>query len=422
VEDAEGGIVFRKRRLERIFAGFRSTDHDVQRESHDALAELTEAGSLSSSEAAQALRLAAEPLPQRENDWEDSAVDLVLAAVTGASDDLVPVVAEVYAHLPTPFARTAALRIPANVGSREAVATLARLLSAPPHPREDLASIWWEAEPRHAELVVPALVKHLDNEASRADVFDIALRLARTEPIAPEHAALLVPVALADLRSVRPRAPTTFDWSAHNVDSALERRHRAERALVLIGRAPATEETIEELSLWTGLDSVPAGAAVASLVRLGVEPNSASVARIARDPEARASLFDALSELKRLDLIPPECRTQEALAEAQLVEWLTYPAELGRPPDETRFVETISAETDSGPADLYVFRVRAEGGQYTGPTWFAGVAGPYLRANSPTTAGGWMTFSAFEPWDERSPLDHAELVAEILESWRKAEK
>jgi hypothetical protein len=32
-----------------------------------------------------------------------------------------------------------------------------------------------------------------------------------------------------------------------------------------------------------------------------------------------------------------------------------------------------------------------------------------------------MTFSAFEPWEERSPVDHAELIAETLESWGRFE-
>jgi hypothetical protein len=141
--------------LDDIFAGFRSTDHDVQRESDDLLRELTNERPLTAEEAARALRLAGETLPPRENYWEDSASDLVLAAVTGASEDLVPVVEEVYTHLPTPFSRNAALRLLANVGTREATDVLARLLQSPPDPRDDLDAIWWEAEPRHADLLLP---------------------------------------------------------------------------------------------------------------------------------------------------------------------------------------------------------------------------------------------------------------------------
>jgi hypothetical protein len=408
-------------RLDHIFDGLRSTDHRVQRESGDALGDLVAVTRLTTEEAAQALRLAAEDLPPRENEWEDSASDLVLAAVTGASEELISVVEDVYAHLPTPFSRTAALRILANLGTREAVASLALLLSAPPDPREDLDTIWWEAEPRHADLVLPALLRRLDIRASRADIFDLAIRLAATESIPPEHAAVLAPTALADVRKLRRRAPETFDCRARNLDAALDRRRRSERALAVIGYAAPSTEAIDELRQWIDRDPVPASAALASLVRYGVEPDAAAVERIAADPEARRRLFSALCELNRLELIPPQYSTQEALAEAELVEWLTYPAELGRPPDEVRLADVISADTDRGPADLFVFRIRSEAWHYTGPRWFAGVAGPYLRADEPTTDGGWMTFSAFEPWDERSPLDHAELVAEILESWNKAD-
>jgi hypothetical protein len=260
-------------------------------------------------------------------------------------------VEEGYPRLPTPFSRTVALRLLATLGSRDAAAVLARLLAAPPDPRPDLDTIWWETEPRHADLVLPALLTRLADERSRAHVFDLALRLAATEPIAPEHAAVVAPVALAELRALRPRVGEQFDW---------------------------VRET------FTG--------------KRGVGSSM------------------ALSELHRLDLIPAEHRTQEALAESELVEWLTYPAELGRPPTEIELAERVSADSQDGAIDLYVFRFRTEGGRLRRGKWFAGVAGPYRREDTPTTRSGRMTFSAFEPWDEHSPVDHAELVAEILET------
>ena len=405
-------------RLDPILAGLRSGDHEAQRDAAHSLYDLEP---LTSEEAAQALRAAGEGLPARENDWEDSAKDLVLAAVTGASEELIPVVEEVYMRLPTPFSRTAALRLLANLGSRDAVAVLALLLASPPDPREDLDTIWWEAEPRHADLLLPALLTRLPDNRSRASAFDVALRLAATEGIAPEHAAVLAPTALAELRTLHPRTREKFDWAARNLDRALERRYCADRALTMLGAAPASAEAVEELERWTRLDPVPAAAALISLLRLGHEPQPSAVAPVAADPEARRRLFDGLSELDRLELMPPEHRTQEALAEAEIVEWLTYPAELGRPPTAIEFAELVSADTEDGPVDLYVFRFRAERGRLRRGKWFAGVAGPYRREDAPTTRGGGMTFSAFEPWDERSPLDHAELVAEILETWREGD-
>jgi hypothetical protein len=406
-------------RLAPILAGFRSADHDEQRSAEDSLADVTP---LTAEEAAAALRAAADELPAREDDWEDSAGDLAAAAVTGASEELVPVVQQVYARLPTPWSRTLALRLLANVGSREAVRVLARLLAAPPDPRSDLGRIWWESEPRHVDLVMPALLAHLGRDESRGDVFDLAVRLAASEPIAPEHAAVLAPAALAELRALRPRAREAFDWNARDLDGALDRRNRAERALTMIGHAPPSAEILDEVERWTSLDAVPAAAAVAALLRLRHEPDPSAVARVAADREARRSLFNALRELNRLDLVPPEHRTQDALAESELVEWLTYPAELGRPPAEIEFAEVISAETDDGLVDLYVFRFRADAGRIRRAKWFAGVAGPYRRRDAPTTERGGMTFSAFEQWDDRSPLDHAELVAGILESWRQADR
>jgi hypothetical protein len=233
---------------------------------------------------------------------------------------------------------------------------------------------------------------------------------------------VLAPAALAELRTLRTRAREAFDWNARDLDGALDRRYRAERALTMIGHAPPSAEILDEVERWTSLDAVPAAAAVAALLRLRHEPDPSAVARVAADREARRSLFNALRELNRLELVPPEHRTQDALAESELVEWLTYPAELGRPPAEIEFAEVISAETDDGLVDLYVFRFRADAGRIRRAKWFAGVAGPYRRRDAPTTQSGGMTFSAFEQWDDRSPLDHAELVAGILESWREADR
>jgi hypothetical protein len=405
-------------RLDPILAGFRSRDHDVQRSAEDALAELTP---LTADEAAEALRAAAEGLPNRENDWEDSAEDLALAAVTGASEELLPLVEQVYAHLPTLWSRTLALRLLANVGSREAVAVLARLLAAPPYPRDDLGTIWWQSEPRHADLVVPGLLAHLGRDESdpTCSTSRCAWRRRRRSRQSTRQCSR-GQRSPSCARSARGHAET-FDWNARDLDSALGRRYGAERALTMLRHAPPSAEALEEVQRWTSLDAVPAAAAVASLLRLGQEPDPSAVARVAADPEARRSLFNALRELDRLELIPPEHRTQEALAESELVEWLTYPAELGRPPAEIEFAEVISAETDDGLVDLYVFRFRADTVRLRRGKWFAGVAGPYRRRDAPTTQGGGMTFSAFEPWDDRSPLDHAELVAGILESWSGAE-
>jgi hypothetical protein len=237
--------------------------------------------------------------------------------------------------------------------------------------------------------VLPALLARLDRAESRADIFDIAVKLAVSESIPPEHAAALASLGLSEVRQLRRRAPESFDWRTRNLDAALDRRRRAERALTMIGHAPPTARAIEALTSWLDRDPVCAGAAVVSLVRLGGEPDPVSVARVSGDPEARRSLFDALRELERLDLIPARDRTQEALAEAELVEWLTYPAELGRPPDEIRFAEVITAETIDGPADLYVFRVRDSDPDSDGPSGSPELPGPTFAPTHrrPTVVG-----------------------------------
>src|SRR5262249_58994960 len=119
-----------------------------------------------------------------------------------------------------------------------------------------------------------------------------------------------------------------------------------------------------------------------SLLRRDRGVDRAEGAEVAENAEARNFLSDGLKNLDRFPLYPPAQRTQAALAESDLVNWLIHPTELGRAPEAVELVQTIPFDTgtDAGWADYYLFRFRTDPPHWAARYgWLVGVSGPVLR-------------------------------------------
>jgi hypothetical protein len=137
--------------------------------------------------------------------------------------------------------------------------------------------------------------------------------------------------------------------------------------------------------------------AIASLAAHGRTPAAAAIARVAADDAQRGTLVELLDRHGRRALVPKRWRTQAMLARADLVRWLTFPTELGQPPDEIEEVEVDS----SGHGDVYHFRFRVDAPHALADRgWMRGWAGPYATDQPPQTHGP-DTFSDFEPAQKR---------------------
>jgi hypothetical protein len=162
--------------------------------------------------------------------------------------------------------------------------------------------------------------------------------------------------------------------------------------------------------------------AIASLLRLGKDVDRSDVEDVARQPEMRNWLYRALEEFDKTDLFPARFRTQQAFAEADMVNWLVYPTELARLPDEIELMKVVTIDTKlpGGVYDYYLFRFRTNPPHWAAKEgWMAGVSGPFLRGDEPTTEALGETFSSFAKWDSKKPEEHVGDTRELLERWRK---
>jgi hypothetical protein len=147
----------------------------------------------------------------------------------------------------------------------------------------------------------------------------------------------------------------------------------------------------------------------------GQEPDAADLERFARDRETRKVLYEALEHHDKLALFPPQYLTAEAMAEADLVQWLCHPNELGTAPDEMELMATVPAPAEGFAGQRYfVFRYRTKPPHWAAPDgWLAGVAGPYSPDGPPVSSAS-GTFSRFEAYEARTPDEHVRVTHDLV--------
>jgi hypothetical protein len=159
--------------------------------------------------------------------------------------------------------------------------------------------------------------------------------------------------------------------------------------------------------------------AVETRLAAGQDPDPADLERFARDRATRRVLYDALQRHQKLSLFPSRYRTQESMAEADLVVWLTHPNELASVPDEMELMASLPVPGPGFDGQRYhLFRFRTQPPHWAADKgWLAGVAGPYLGDGSlEKTAPG--TWSELEAFDSRTPEDHVRMSHDRTASQR----
>jgi hypothetical protein len=264
-------------------------------------------------------------------------------------------------------------------------------------------------KPHHAETVVPALLALDGSDELHDNVYLTLLSYCDDHQLKPALIADRTPALLATQRRVLDDV-SKRQHAAHWLEDKDygEVRERASLLLDLLRCVPG-DTVIPELTAQLGNpDPRLVFFAAKSLRALGHDVPDEALARVAASAEMRTWLIQELEKTHELERIPARYRSQAAIAESDMVQWLAYPTELGHVPSAISLGKVVSTQTDSGVVDVYVFKIKTDDG------WVAGVAGPYVRADEPTTESGGATFSAFEPWDSKTPEQHAAQIVELV--------
>lgn len=284
----------------------------------------------------------------------------------------------------------------------------------------------FEESRRHGDVILMPLVDGSIQDVPEDMLLLLLLAYGAEGKIPPDVLALAVPRAVArgralvaEAREFQQGAGTAWRYA----DEYAEVRFDTGLVLDALGGLGGGAETVALLREGETLtDPRPRLFAVASLAGLGETPDPCAVRSVAAEAETRVLLLQRLTARGRADLFPDAERTQERLAESEMVGWLTYPAELGRPPDAIELMRTVEADAGArggGRYTWFVFRFRTEPPHWAADDgWMAGVAGPFRNADFPTTEAWGDTFSAFEAWDEATPEEHLSGIVELMRQWR----
>jgi hypothetical protein len=371
------------------------------------------------------LEAAANEYPPAKSAIRSTSAELIGVAASGADVSCIPIVKEIFPFL-QPDARGEALRLLAGVDDESGALALLDLLEAAvasgSAPELSLSSL--ERSPKFPDVYFPRMFRSARGDAAPA-VFALCFAYAATGALSPRALAKQASFVVDAYRSLREKlraaeAKDTIGWT-WDEDYAFARGY-AGLLLDLMGYFPAAEvEPILEEATRSGDPKLALFAAIA-LVRLGRPVGLDLLERVAASAETRSLLFDELKRERQPALFPRKWATQAALAESEMVKWLAYPTELGRPPDEIELMKVVSQ--DLGPVDgvmeWYVFRFRTHPPHWSSSKgWMAGIAGAFKKAGAPSTTAYGDTFSTMAPWESMTPEQHLAAIRELMTKWRK---
>lgn len=411
-------------RVTPLVEGLQDPDLDSREAAGERLEEVARDG-LTRKEGMEALWAASQSFPPREYDWQDSAADLVSAAAQEPYPEYVPVVRQEFSDY-GPGAKREALSLLAMLPQKGAAEAYVELLESETGEGEltTLPTIGFEGEPRHGDVLFPRLLALAGRPEFSWSIYSLCLAYFDAEALAPQDIEGQVSTLFEGYRRQKEQLlpaqrATGVDWMWE--ESYQEWRSVAALLLDLFGHVPTPEVRAEVSEALDYRDPRLQLFAVASALRLEIPVGKDQLAAVAASAETRNWLLRRLQELGRADLFPEEFRNQEALAESDMVNWLVYPTELARVPDEIERMKVISVPEGGDVLDYYVFRFRTFPPHWAAEDgWMAGVSGPFLRSQSPTPEAQGSTFSSFESWESKTPEGHLESITGLVEgSWKK---
>jgi hypothetical protein len=372
-----------------------------------------------------ALRTAARAYPFEKPEPGRVSAELVAVAYGTPLPEYIPVVVELFDRF-SDDAKWRAQIILTKLESRQAAEAFMSIVRthAPTGKLPSLIVSRLVNKPRYPDVFFPEILKYAANPKLSFEVYRLCLAYCEADLLPADKLAPFTDQVLksysdlaAKLHPAQRDQGVGWMWE----DAYEESRNDAALLLDLLGHFPGNrvEKALRDALEYK--DPRLKHFAIVSLLRLGKPVEKKHVEDVAHHAEMRNWLYVALRRLGKSSLFPETYRTQKAFAEANMVNWLVYPTELNRVPDEIELMKVVTVDTGlpGGIYDYYLFRFRTNEPHWAAKNgWIAGVSGPYLRKDQPTTDALGDTFSSFAKWDAKTPDEHVGDIRELMQKWR----
>jgi hypothetical protein len=134
---------------------------------------------------------------------------------------------------------------------------------------------------------------------------------------------------------------------------------------------------------------------------------------VAENPSLRIVLYYALETYGRKEMFPQKFYSEEKGAESYMVNWLEFPTELGRAPDEILLMETTTIELQL-QVHYYTFKFKSAKPRWAKKlNWMIGICGPYDINSLPFDVPR-KVFSRFNPVGLMDTKDEIQWVHENI--------
>ncbi|GAE87316.1 hypothetical protein [Acetivibrio straminisolvens] len=410
-----GLINFKKRdEIDELFEKLRSSSEEVR---EDAITKL-ENMQLGIEQGLKVLELAKNKFPPATYEWQDISARLIDICTDKPYVEYISKVESIYDEL-NPNAKISVLQFLATYKNEQAMIAYLKLLRKDYLNLKNLPFGNLLENPRFPQILFPGILKFTENNEIASQIYLLLLYYFNydlvDEEVLSEYRSQIIQDILKMVDKVMNY--TVKSSSFWDDDKYLELRSNAGVYFDLAGYIRDPKVTMALKRLMSVKDMRLKMFAAISLLKHGFEPAKEDVIDIAGNGEVRNWFFNSLVKMGRSEIYPEEYRNQKCFAESNMVDWLVYPTELGRVPDEIELMNIF----DDEDMEYYLFRFRCCSSEYWQEKgWMAGVAGPFDKRNSPTTLAEGHTFSHFEKWESKRPEEHFEsIVGNLKEYWMK---
>ena len=323
---------------------------------------------------------------------------------------------------PNPLTQSAALGVLTAINTRRSLETLLSLLEK--HPLElsptDAHGLFrmQTSQPmgrQQAALLFPRLFPLLSHPGLRQSIYRLLVHACANQALPSAVLEQCRPQLIDDFKAETrlrfAQSEESEDYynsgeTLHAIINAMAFLDPDQEVVALLSRL-VSERTHRPRLVTYRTDLRLTGAA--ALLRMGVQPDPSVLEQLAADPNTRLALCEELQSLDETDLLPQAYRSQQGLAEADLVRWLSFKSEAGQPPLSIELLETRVLHNAADAARYYIFKFRYPDGDAVDmpPGWRFGVSGPWaVNAADLTVVKDRNTYSTFTPVEEMDLDDY----------------
>ena len=412
-------------KLEKLIPDLLSDDLDIEGKALDNFYMLNDKGDFDVDDLIGLIEKAGSPFPSTEDPFDDPSMKLLVFAANIAQElgaDANPSVNSLQLVMPslTTQAKEAALLVLTQIPTQESVLVYTSLIS------EHAEAFQYSDLPGYApediegrsigDKIFPGIFSLVSAPAQRYLLYKMMLDFLAEEKLKSDVLASYEGEFLANLNEelgvIREHQgdPELRAWRYRSPYIG----HRDNVALMLdVVGWWATDALLEAIEALDDLhDPWLRLMRAVSFIRAGRSVPSGELEWIARSPRERFWMERLLGELGEYHKLPKICHDPKMLAEGEMMEWLCFPTELGREPDEIELVHIETRNIKHGrakpkPTDYYFFRfcmTDKHRGKEKG--WMLGMAGGYERQHSGAVVYTGDTFSHFNKWEELTLEEH----------------